>query len=89
MRVPVGAGWPGSAEFADLSPAARVSLAVFMDAVVVVDPVQYQCRRDERDDVSRPLRSLQFGPDDGGLVTFLVYPPDDLVLVVKIQWLGG
>jgi hypothetical protein len=22
-------------------------------------------------------------------VTFLVYPPDDLVLVVKIQWLGG
>jgi hypothetical protein len=25
----------------------------------------------------------------GGLVTFLVYPPDDLVLVVKIQWLGG
>ena len=30
-----------------------------------------------------------FGPDGGGLVTFLVYPPDDLVLVVKIQWLGG
>jgi hypothetical protein len=23
------------------------------------------------------------------LVTFLVYPPDDLVLVVKVQWLGG
>jgi hypothetical protein len=23
------------------------------------------------------------------MVTFLVYPPDDLVLVVKIQWLGG
>jgi hypothetical protein len=22
-------------------------------------------------------------------VTFLAYPPDDLVLVVKIQWLGG
>ena len=36
-----------------------------------------------------PLRSLHFGPDGGGLVTFLVYPPDDLVLVVKIQWLGG
>ena len=33
-----------------------------MDAVVIVDPVQYQRRRDER---------------------------DDLVLVVKIQWLGG
>jgi hypothetical protein len=59
-----------------------------MDAVVIVDPVQYQRRRDEHDDVSMPLRSLHFGPA-GGLVTFLVYPPDDLVLVVKIQWLGG
>ncbi|HJY60712.1 MAG TPA: hypothetical protein VJ418_30400 [Streptosporangiaceae bacterium] len=60
------------------------SLAAFMDAVVIVivDPVQYQRRRDERDDVSMPLRSLHFGPDGGGLVRFLVYPPDDLVLVV-------
>ena len=62
---------------------------VFMDAVVIVDPVQYQRRRDERDDVSMPPRSPHFGPDGGGLVTFLAYPPDDLVLVVKIQWLGG
>jgi hypothetical protein len=76
-------------ELADLPPAARASLAAFMDAVVIVDPVQYQRRRDERDDVSMTLRSLHFGPDGGGLVTFLVYPPDDLVLVVKIQWLGG
>jgi hypothetical protein len=60
-----------------------------MDAVVIVDPVQYQRRRDERDDVAMPLRSLHFGLDGGGLVTFSVYPPDDLVLVVKIQWLGG
>jgi hypothetical protein len=45
--------------------------------------VQYQRRHDERDDVSMPLRSLHFGPDGGGLVTFLVYPPDDLVLVVR------
>jgi hypothetical protein len=60
-----------------------------MDAVVIVDPVQYQRRRDERDAVSMPLRSLHFGPEGGGLVTFPVYPPDDLVLVVKIQWLGG
>jgi hypothetical protein len=56
---------------------------------VIVDPVQYQRGRDERDDVSMPLRFLHFGPDAGGLVTFLVYPPDDLVLVVRIQWLGG
>jgi hypothetical protein len=84
---------PAQQEFADLPPAARVSLAAFMDAVVIVDPVQYQRRRDERDDVSMPLRSLHFGPDGGGLVTFLVtflvYPPDDLVLVVRIQWLGA
>jgi hypothetical protein len=67
---------PAQQEFAGLPPAARVSPAAFMDAVVIVDPVQYQ-RRDERDDVSMPLRSLHFGPDGGGLVTFLVYPPDD------------
>ena len=78
---------PAQQEFADLPPAARASLAAFMDAVVIVDPVQYQRRRDERDEVTVPLRSLHFGP--GGSVTFLVYPPDDLVLVVKIQWLGG
>jgi hypothetical protein len=60
-----------------------------MDPVAIVDPVQYQRRRDERDDVSMPLRSLHFGPDGGSLVTFLVYPPDDPVLVVKIQGLGG
>ena len=80
---------PARQEFADLPPAARASLVAFMDAVVIVDPVQYQRHRDERNDVPMPLRSLHFGPDGGGLVTFLVYPPDDLVLVVKIQWLGG
>ena len=56
---------PAQHEFAALPPAARASLAAFMDAVVIVDPVQYQRRRDERDDVSMPLRSLQFGPDAG------------------------
>jgi hypothetical protein len=30
-----------------------------------------------------------FRPGRRGMVRFLVYPPDDLVLVVKIQWLGG
>jgi hypothetical protein len=47
---------PAQQEFTDLPPAARASLAAFMDAVVIVDPVQYQRRRDERDDVSMPLR---------------------------------
>ena len=79
---------PAQRQFTDLNPAVRASLAAFMDAVVIVDPVQYQRRRDERDDVSMPLRTLPFGPHDEGLVTFLVYPPDDLVLVVRIQWLG-
>ena len=44
-----------------------------MDAVVIVDPVQCLRRRDERGDVSMPLRSLHFSPDGAGLVTFLVY----------------
>jgi hypothetical protein len=79
---------PADQEFADLNPAVQALLAAFLDAVVIVDPVQYQRRRDERDDVSMPLLTLHFGPHDEGLVTFLVYPPDDLVLVVKIQWLG-
>ena len=56
---------PAQQEFADLPPDARASLAAFMDAVVIVDPVQYPRRRDERDDVSMPLRSLHFGQDGG------------------------
>jgi hypothetical protein len=60
---------PAQQEFADLPPAARVSLAAFMDAVVIVDPVQYQRRSDERDEVTVPLRSLHFGPA-AGPVTF-------------------
>jgi len=48
---------PAQREFAGLSAAARASLAAFIDAVVIVDPLHYQCRRDERDDVSMPLRS--------------------------------
>jgi hypothetical protein len=36
-----------------------------MDAVVIVDPVQYQRRRDERDDVSMP-RGIRAGSACGG-----------------------
>jgi hypothetical protein len=79
---------PAQQEFAALNPAVRATLAAFMDAVVVVDPVQYQRRRDEPDDLSAPLRTLHFGQHNEGLVTFLIYPPDDLVLVVRIQRLG-
>jgi hypothetical protein len=79
---------PADREFAALDPAVQTALTAFMDAVVIVDPVQYQRRRDEPEHRSMPLRTLHFGRHDEGLVTFLVYPPDDLVLVVKIQWLG-
>jgi hypothetical protein len=53
--------------------------------VVIVDPAEY--RRRPGDPIG-PLRTLPFGQHSQGLVTFLIYPPDDLVLVVKIQWLG-
>ncbi len=79
---------PAQQEYAALNPAVRAVLAAFMDAVVIVDPIQYQRRHDEPTDLPAPLRTLHFGSQSEGLVTFLVYPPDDLVLVVKIQWLG-
>ena len=79
---------PAAQQLADLSPTARAALASFMDAVVIVDPLNYQRRGDEPDNPLAPLRTLHFGPHNEGLVTFLVYPPDDLVLVVRIQLLG-
>ena len=75
---------PAQQQFADLNPAVRASLAAFMDAVVIVDPVPYQRRRDQREDVFMPLRTLPFGPRNEGLISFLVYPPDDLV-----SWSGS
>jgi hypothetical protein len=54
-----------------------------MDAVVLVDPAEYQRRPGEPE---RPLRTLPFGR--AGLVTFLVYEPDDLVLVTRVIWTG-
>jgi hypothetical protein len=54
---------------------------------------EFLARVDSYRDEVRVLRSGVCGssavPVPRGLVTFLVYPPDDLVLVVKIQWLGG
>jgi hypothetical protein len=57
-----------------------------MDAAVIVDPMEY---RRSRGEPRKPLRTLYFGLHNEGLVTFLIYPPDDLVLVrPRIQWLG-
>jgi hypothetical protein len=53
------------------------------DAVVIVDPAEYQRRPGEPE---RPLRTLPFG--QAGLVTFLVCEPDDLVLVTRVIWTG-
>ena len=58
-----------------------------MDAVVIVDPIEDQREFDELADHSKLLRTLHFGPHHEGLVTFLIYPPDELVWVVRIQWL--
>ena len=54
----------------------RVTRAAFLDAVVIVDPVQYQRQPDERVDIPMPLRTLHFGRQDEGLVTFLRWLPD-------------
>jgi hypothetical protein len=56
-----------------------------MDAAVIIDPAEYQRQPGEP---NRALRTLPFGSHSQGLVTFLIYPPDDIVLVVKIQWIG-
>jgi hypothetical protein len=80
----------GSAQptFETLSPAVRAILASFIDAVVIVDPIEYQRHPGEPAEPAKLLRTLHFGRHHEGLGTFLVYPPDDLVLVVRIQWLG-
>jgi hypothetical protein len=80
----------GSAQatFEALSPAVRALLASIMDAVVISDPIQYQGHPGEPADAAKLLRTLHFGQHHQGLVTFLIYPPDDLVLVVRLQWLG-
>jgi len=59
-----------------------------MDAAGLVDPVEYQRHPGEPSAPPALLRTLHFGQHHEGLVTFLIYPPDDLVLVVRIQWLG-
>jgi len=70
-------------QLAGLPGQVRLALADFMDAVVIVDPAEYQRRPGEPE---RPLRTLPFG--QAGLVTFLVYEPDDLVLVTRVIWAG-
>jgi hypothetical protein len=72
-------------QLASLPDHVRRAFATFMDAAVIDDPMEYQRASGNPD---KPLRTVYFGPHNEGLVTFLVYPPDDLVLVTRIQWLG-
>jgi hypothetical protein len=79
---------PAQPQFGTLHPKTRSLLASFMDAVVLVDPIGYQRHPSDPSDPPALLRTLHFGDHYEGLVTFLVCPPDDLVLVVRIHWLG-
>lgn len=79
---------PARPEFDALQPGTQAQLTAFMDAVVLVNPIEYQRHPGESTDPPALLRTLHFGDHHQGLVTFLVYPPDDLVLVVRIYWLG-
>jgi hypothetical protein len=60
---------PAEGEFAGLSRAAGKALTQFMDAVVVIDPAEYQRRPGEP---AGGLRTLSFGHHSQGLVTFLI-----------------
>jgi hypothetical protein len=75
-------------EFDALSPLGQVAITAFMNAAVLINPIEYQRHAGEPADPPTLLRTLHFGRHHEGLVTFLVYAPDDLVLVVRIQWLG-
>ena len=72
-------------QIAGLPAHARRALIELLDAVVIVDPAEYQRAAGQP---ARPLRSLPFGPNGQGLVTFLVYEPDELVIITRVQWLG-
>lgn len=73
------------AVFEDLPAVAQRGLRELMDALVLVDPMQYQRRPDER---TGNLRTLHFGETGAGIVAVHVREPDLLVLVVQLQWIG-
>ena len=78
---------PARQHFASLSSAGQEELAALMKRDCLGRPIEYQ-RQPGEPDPTKLLRTLHFGRHQEGLVTFLVYPPDDLVLVVRLQWLG-
>ncbi len=59
-----------------------------MDALVIVDPLEYQRRSDEPDDPPVPLRTLHFGRTTMGWSRFWSTLLTTLCWFVRIQWLG-
>lgn len=73
------------AVFDSLPAVAQRGLVELMDAMVLVDPMEYRRKPDER---PGNLRTLHFGAGDAGLVTVHVVERDDEVLVVQLGWSG-
>lgn len=75
---------PAEAEFADLNEAVQPALTEFMDAVVLVDPIEYQRRPDEAIDTQPVANSTSRSVDhEDALVmaletTWRAVPPDRL-----------
>jgi nucleoside-diphosphate-sugar epimerase len=49
-------------QFASLSPVGQAKLTGFMNAAILVDPMEYQRHVGEASDPPAPLRTLHFGP---------------------------
>lgn len=73
------------AVFDALPRAAQRGLVELMDAMVLVDPMEYRRAADER---PGNLRTLHFDPGGAGLVAVLILERDDLVVVEQIGWTG-
>lgn len=76
-------------EFDELPAVMRRVLAEFMDGVVAGDPIEHRRRPGEPRGPMHAVRTLEFGRAGDGLVTFVTYRPDELVLVVQVRWFGG
>jgi hypothetical protein len=57
-------------QFANLSPVGQAELTAFMNAAILVDPMEYQRHAGEASHPPAPLRTLHFGQHHEGLVTF-------------------
>ena len=77
---------PVRQHFASLSSAEQEELAAFMNAAVLVDPLECQRRPGEPTNPTKLLGTLHFGRHHEGLVTLLVYR---VTSCSSPKWLGG